>query len=57
MIEDCYAEGNPERVPALIAELLGLNIDVLVTPGTPITRAAQRATTTVPIVCITGKSR
>ena len=27
---------------------------MLVTPGTPITRAAQRATTTVPIVCITG---
>jgi putative ABC transport system substrate-binding protein len=54
MIEERYAEGNPERVPALIAELLGLNIDVLVTPGTTITRAAQRATTTVPIVCITG---
>ena len=36
MIEERYAEGNPERVPALIAELLGLNIDVLVTPGTTI---------------------
>ena len=53
-IEERYAEGNPERIPALIAQLLALNIDVLVTPGTPITRAAQRATTTVPIVCITG---
>ena len=53
-IEERYAEGNPERIPALIAQLLALNIDVLVTPGTPITLAAQRATTTVPIVCITG---
>jgi putative ABC transport system substrate-binding protein len=31
-----------------------LNVDVLATPGTPITRAAQRATSTVPIVCVTG---
>ena len=54
MIEERYAEGDPERIPALIAQLLALNIDVLVTPGTPITRAAQRATTTVPIVCISG---
>src|ERR1700726_2727709 len=30
MIEERYAQGNPERVPALVAELLGLNIDVLV---------------------------
>ena len=41
-IEERYAEGNPERIPALIAQLLALNIDVLVTPGTPITLAAQR---------------
>lgn len=53
-IEERYAEGNPEQIPELIAQLLALNIDELVTPGTPITLAAQRATTTVPIVCITG---
>jgi len=53
MIEERYAEGNPHRIPVLIDQLLALSIDVLVTPGTPITRAAQRATTTVPIVCIT----
>jgi putative tryptophan/tyrosine transport system substrate-binding protein len=54
MIEERYAEGNPHRIPVLIDQLLALSIDVLVTPGTPITLAAQRATTTVPIVCITG---
>ena len=56
VLEERYAEGNPERIPALIAELLALNIDVLVTPGTPITLAAKLATTTVPIVCLSGKS-
>ena len=54
MLEERYANGDPERVPALIAELLALNVDVLVTPGTPITLAAQRATSAVPIVCVTG---
>jgi putative tryptophan/tyrosine transport system substrate-binding protein len=54
VIEERYADGKPDRVPALIAELLALKIDVLVTPGTPLTRAAQSATTTVPIISVTG---
>jgi putative tryptophan/tyrosine transport system substrate-binding protein len=54
VLEERYANGNPERVPALIAELLALNVDVLLTPGTPITLAAQRATSTVPIISVTG---
>ena len=53
-LEERYADGHAEHVPALIAELLALSVDVLVTPGTPITRAAKRATSTVPIVCVTG---
>jgi putative ABC transport system substrate-binding protein len=54
VLEERYADGKPERVPALIAELLTLNVDVLVTPGTPTSQAAQRATSTVPIVCMSG---
>jgi putative ABC transport system substrate-binding protein len=54
VLEERYADGDPTRVPALIAELLALNVDVLLTPGTPVTLAAQRATSTVPIVCVTG---
>jgi putative ABC transport system substrate-binding protein len=54
VLEERYANGNPERVPRLIAELLALHVDVILTPGTPITLAAQRATSTVPIVCVTG---
>ena len=53
VLEERYADGDTERLPALMAELLA-HIDVLATPGTQITRAAQRATSTVPIVCVTG---
>jgi putative tryptophan/tyrosine transport system substrate-binding protein len=53
-LEERYAEGRAERIPELIDELLGLNVEVLVTPASQITRAAQRATATVPIVCVTG---
>jgi putative ABC transport system substrate-binding protein len=54
VLEERYANGNTERVASLIDELLALNVNVLVTPGTPITLAAHRATSTVPIVCVTG---
>src|SRR5437588_11034748 len=54
VMEERYAQGNAERIPALIAELLELKVDVLATPGTPITLAARRATSTVPIVMLTG---
>ena len=37
-----------------VLALLALHVDVLLTPGTPITLAAQRATSTVPIVCVVG---
>ena len=45
-----WADGDYDRLPELAAELLRLNIDVLVTYGTPGTLAAKRATATVPIV-------
>ena len=54
VLEERYANGDPARVPALIAELLAANVDLLLTPGTPITLAAQKATSNVPIVCVTG---
>jgi ABC-type uncharacterized transport system substrate-binding protein len=49
-----YAEGHYERLPALARELLGLGVDVIVTEGTPPTRAAKQVTTTVPIVMLAG---
>ena len=52
--EDRYADGDLEKVPRLIAELLALKVDVLVTVGTQSSLAARRATSTVPIVCASG---
>jgi putative ABC transport system substrate-binding protein len=50
VIEDRSAEGKPERVPALAAELVALKVDVIVTSGTPQALAAKHATRSVPIV-------
>ena len=50
VIEWRYAEGKPDRLPALAAELVHLKVDVIVTAGPPPTRAAKQATSTIPIV-------
>jgi ABC-type uncharacterized transport system substrate-binding protein len=50
VIEYRWSEGKYQRLPDLTAELVHLGIDILVTYGTPATRAAKQATTTVPIV-------
>lgn len=48
-----FARGRDEQLPELVAQLLRLRVDVLLTVGSPATRAAQRATRTVPIVMVT----
>jgi putative ABC transport system substrate-binding protein len=45
-----WADDHYERLPALFAEIVRLNVDVIVTHGTPGVLAAKRATTTIPIV-------
>ena len=51
VIETRDAEGKPERLPALAAELIALKVDVIVTGGgTPPALAAKQATKTIPIV-------
>jgi putative ABC transport system substrate-binding protein len=50
VIEYRWAEGQYERFPALVAELLALKVDVIVTAGTPAAVAVKQATTTVPLV-------
>ena len=50
LMEYRFAEGNLDRLGALARELVHLNSDILVTTGTPATRAAQRATSSIPIV-------
>jgi putative ABC transport system substrate-binding protein len=50
VIEFRWAEGKYERLAGMAAELVRLKVDVIVTHGTPGTRAAKQATTTIPIV-------
>src|SRR5947208_12556407 len=47
VIEWRWAEGKYERFPTLIAELIALNVDLIVTAGTPATIALKKATTTI----------
>ena len=51
-IEFRWAEGQYERFPKLITELLAAKVEVIVTAGTPATLAVKKATTTVPLVMI-----
>jgi ABC-type uncharacterized transport system substrate-binding protein len=50
MMEYRYADGKLEQLPQFAAELVRLNVAVIVTSGSPPTRAAQQATQTIPIV-------
>jgi len=52
IIEHRSAEGRPERVPALVREVVDLRADVIITAGTAMVRAARQATDTIPIVAI-----
>src|SRR5712691_6428238 len=50
-LEDRFAEGRIDRLPDLVAELVQLNVDVIVTRGgVPATNAAKHVTSTIPIV-------
>jgi putative ABC transport system substrate-binding protein len=48
-----FAEGAPERLPNYATELVRLNVDVIVAPGSG-ARAAKKATNTIPIVLTYG---
>jgi putative tryptophan/tyrosine transport system substrate-binding protein len=53
LIEFRYAEGKLDRFPNLVAELVQLKVDVLVSTETAAIRAAKQATKTIPIVFVT----
>jgi putative tryptophan/tyrosine transport system substrate-binding protein len=53
-IEYRYTEGELDRLPDLAAELVRLNVDVIVTGAISSVRAVKKATTTIPIVFSVG---
>src|SRR5262245_56082488 len=50
VIDDRSAEGRLERLPVFLTELIALHPDVIVAITTPAIAAAQRATSTIPII-------
>jgi putative ABC transport system substrate-binding protein len=54
VFENRFAEGKLERLPALVGDLLRLNVDVIMANDTPTAKAAKEATRTVPIVISVG---
>ena len=53
VVEWRFADGKFERLPALAAELVQLKVDVIVAVASAAIGAAQKATTTIPIVMTT----
>jgi putative ABC transport system substrate-binding protein len=53
VIEYRSADGRAERFSDLAAELVRLKVDLIVTRGTPATRAVKNATGTIPVVMAT----
>jgi putative ABC transport system substrate-binding protein len=52
--ENRFAEGQVERLPSLIAELVQLNVDAIVAGSSQTVALAKRATTTIPIAKALG---
>jgi putative ABC transport system substrate-binding protein len=50
LVNLAIAEGKPDRLPSLVAELIRAKVDVIVTTSTQETLAAKKATSVIPIV-------
>ena len=50
VIEDRYADGVVDRLRALVADLIRLNVEIIVTTSSATTWAAKEATKSIPIV-------
>ena len=52
--QERFADGHPDRMPALAVELVRQEVDIIVAASPPAIRAAREATQKIPIVMITG---
>jgi hypothetical protein len=53
VIEERYAELEPDRLPDILAELVRSKVDLILSPGNAVTRAAMQATSSIPIIATT----
>lgn len=53
VLEERYAESQPDRLPGIVAELLQLKVALFLSPGVQVTSALVAATSTVPIIATT----
>jgi ABC-type uncharacterized transport system substrate-binding protein len=53
-LEVRYAEGNPEKLPDLVTEMVRLKVEIIVTQSGVAALATQRATRTIPIVMVSS---
>ena len=53
IVEYRFAEGKVDRIPSLVAELVQLNVDAIVSSNFTAIRAAKQATKTIPVVMVT----
>src|SRR5262249_53475138 len=54
IIEWRFANGDPAQLSTLAADLVGLNVDIIVAQANLAARAAKQKTTTIPIVVVAG---
>jgi putative ABC transport system substrate-binding protein len=54
LFEHRGAQGKPDAIPSLVAELVHLKVDLLLCPNLPAIDAAKRATNTIPIVMVSN---
>jgi putative tryptophan/tyrosine transport system substrate-binding protein len=54
IVEYRYAESNRKRITEFATEFVSSKVDLIVAPSTPAIEAARKATTTIPIVMVSG---
>jgi hypothetical protein len=53
VLEERYADSQPDRLPQIVTELMRLNVALFLSPGVQVTRALVAGTSTIPIIATT----
>ena len=53
VLEERYADSQPDRLPQIVTELMRLNVALFLSPGVQVTQALVAGTSTIPIIATT----